>query len=158
MTATEGPNGTRTHRDGVWDPPWNEAEVVADFRANGGRPSRFPDWVPLLLLTTTGRRSGRRISTPLVYLANGEDLVVVASNWGQKKHPNWSSNLLATPHASVEIEGRPRRVVARLASMDQRAQLWPKLLAEFPPYQTYATRSGRDLRIFVLSSEGAAMA
>jgi deazaflavin-dependent oxidoreductase (nitroreductase family) len=89
----------------------------------------------------------------VVYLPDGADLVLVASNWGQRHHPSWSSNLLAEPHASVEISGRRRTMVARLATSEERARLWPKLVEEFPPYQTYANRGGRELRIFVLSSE-----
>jgi deazaflavin-dependent oxidoreductase (nitroreductase family) len=122
-------------------------------RFHGRLVSAGPQVLPLLFLTTTGRRSGRSRSTPLVYLPDGDDLVVVASNWGQRHHPNWSSNLLAQPHARLEVDGRGRSVVARLATPDERARLWPKLLEEFPPYQTYANRGGRELRIFVLSSE-----
>ena len=88
-----------------------------------------------------------------MYLPDGDNLVVVASNWGQRPHPSWSSNLLADRRATVEINGRRRSVVATLPTAEQRARLWPKLLEEFPPYQTYANRSGRALRIFVLSSE-----
>ena len=122
-------------------------------RFHGRLISAGPPILPLLLLTSTGRRSGRPLSTPLVYLPDREGLVVVASNWGQRQHPNWSSNLLAEPHATVEINGRRRAVVASLARPDERARLWPKLLQEFPPYQTYANRSGRELRVFVLRSD-----
>jgi deazaflavin-dependent oxidoreductase (nitroreductase family) len=122
-------------------------------RFHGRLVSAGPPILPLLLLSTTGRKSGRPSSTPLVYLPDGEDLVIVASNWGQRQHPNWSSNLLAQPKASVEVSGQHRAVVARLATPEERARLWPKLLHAFPPYQTYANRSGREVRIFVLSSE-----
>lgn len=122
-------------------------------RFHGRLVSAGPPILPLLLLTTTGRKSGRPTSTPLVYLPDGDDLVVVASNWGQRQHPGWSFNLLAEPRAIVEISGRRHRVLARLATAAERARLWPELLEEFPPYQTYADRGGRDLRIFVLSSE-----
>jgi deazaflavin-dependent oxidoreductase (nitroreductase family) len=121
-------------------------------RFHGRLVSAGPPVLPLLFLTTTGRKSGQRRSTPLVYLADGDDLVVVASNWGQRRHPQWSANLLALPHAMVEVDGRERSVGARLATPQERVRLWPKLLAEFPPYQTYANRSGRDLRIFILRS------
>jgi deazaflavin-dependent oxidoreductase (nitroreductase family) len=119
-------------------------------RFHGRLVSAGPPILPLLLLTTTGRRSGRPSSTPLLYLPDGDDLVVVASNWGQRQQPSWSSNLLAQPKATVEVSGVRRAVVARLATPEERARLWPRLLAEFPPYQTYANRSGRELRVFVL--------
>jgi deazaflavin-dependent oxidoreductase (nitroreductase family) len=120
-------------------------------RFHGRLVSAGPPILPLLLLTTTGRKSGRCLSTPLLYLPDGENLVVVASNWGQRQHPNWSSNLLAKPRATVEVNARKGPVSARLVTPEERARLWPKLLEEFPPYQTYANRSGRELRIFVLS-------
>jgi deazaflavin-dependent oxidoreductase (nitroreductase family) len=122
-------------------------------RFHGRLVSAGPQILPLLFLTTTGRRSGRPSSTPLVYLPDGDDLVVVGSNWGQRQHPGWSSNLLAQPHATVEVNGRRRSVLARLVTPEERVRLWPKLLEEFPPYQAYANRGGRELRIFVLSSE-----
>lgn len=120
-------------------------------RFHGRLVSAGPPILPLLLLTTTGRVSGRLSSTPLVYKPDGDDVVVVASNWGQQHHPSWSWNLLAQPHATIEIGGRRRAVVARLATSSERARLWPQLLDAFPPYQTYAERSGRELRIFILS-------
>jgi deazaflavin-dependent oxidoreductase (nitroreductase family) len=120
-------------------------------RFHGQLVSAGPAILPLLFLTTTGRRSGLLRSTPLVYLPDRDDLVVVASNWGQRHHPNWSSNLLAQPRAIAEVNGRRHCVVARLGSPEERRRLWPRLLKEFPPYQTYARRSGRDLRIFILS-------
>jgi deazaflavin-dependent oxidoreductase (nitroreductase family) len=119
-------------------------------RFHGRLVSAGPPILPLLLLTTVGRVSGRPRSTPLLYLADGGDVVVVGSNWGQAHHPAWSSNLLARPRATIEINGRRREVVAHLASPAEQARVWPRLLAHFPPYQTYARRSHRDLRVFIL--------
>jgi deazaflavin-dependent oxidoreductase (nitroreductase family) len=123
-------------------------------RFHGRLVSAGPPILPLLLLTTTGRVSGRPRSTPLIYLADGDDLVVVGSNWGQAHHPAWSSNLLAQARALVEIDGRQRAVIARVPTAAQRMRLWPRLLALFPPYQTLADRSGRDLRLFILTPDG----
>lgn len=106
---------------------------------------------PVLVLTTVGRRSGALRTSPLLYAEDGEDLVVIGSNWGQRHHPAWSANLLAHPEASVVIGGERRDVRARLASPEEKARLWPRLLSIWPAYQTYARRSGRDLRVFVLS-------
>jgi deazaflavin-dependent oxidoreductase (nitroreductase family) len=86
----------------------------------------------------------------LVYLPDGDDVVVVGSNWGQAHHPAWSSNLLAQPRAVVEINGRRRAVLAKLVTDAERRRWWPRLLALYPPYQTYADRSGRSVRVFVL--------
>ena len=120
-------------------------------RFHGHFVSAGPPIFPLLQLTTTGRRSGLPRRTPLLYLAEGDGLVVVASNWGQAHHPAWSANLLDEPYATVEIKGRQQTVDARLATEAEKSRLWPKLLAFYPPYQAYADRSRRDLRIFVLT-------
>jgi deazaflavin-dependent oxidoreductase (nitroreductase family) len=120
-------------------------------RTHGTITSSGAPVLPMCLLTTTGRKSGAARSTPLLYLRDGSDLVLVGSNWGQAHHPAWSGNLLANPRASVEIGQQHRTFNARLASEDERTRLWPRLLEVWPAYQTYARRSGRDLRVFVLS-------
>jgi deazaflavin-dependent oxidoreductase (nitroreductase family) len=121
-------------------------------RMHGLVVSTGPAVLPLLLLTTIGRKSGRRRSVPVLYLTDGDRLVIVASNWGRPGHPAWSANLLAHPAADAEIGKRQLRVRACLVSGDEKMVLWPKLLALCPVWQTYADRSGRDLRIFSLRS------
>ena len=106
----------------------------------------------MLQLTTTGRISGRPRETTLVFHPDGRDLIVVASNWGQARHPAWSANLLGEPCAVIDVKGQPSRPVrARLASAADKARLWPALVAAFPPYQEFARRSGRELRVFILT-------
>lgn len=102
------------------------------------------------LLTTTGRRSGQPRSVPLIYFKHGDGFVVTASNWGQQHHPAWSSNLLACPDATVMIGGRVIPVRARLVEGVERAELWSMVTRTWPAYDTYAARSGRDIRVFVL--------
>lgn len=106
---------------------------------------------PTLFLTTTGRKSGEPRTTPVLYLENGDDLIVVAANWGQKQHPAWSGNLLATPRATVQIGRRTSEVEARLATEEETQRLWPMLLTVWPAWKDYRSRSGRDLRVFVLT-------
>jgi len=118
------------------------------FSRGGGRLATTG---PVLVLTTVGRKSGAPRSAPLLYAQDGQDLVVVGSNWGQRDHPAWSANLLAEPKAYVVMAGERRDVRARLASPEEKARLWPLLVSIWPAYQTYARRSGRDLRVFVLS-------
>jgi deazaflavin-dependent oxidoreductase (nitroreductase family) len=120
-------------------------------RFHGHVVSAGPPIFPLLQLTTTGRRSGLPRQTPLIYLADGDKLIVVASNWGQPHHPAWSANLLNDPRATIEIKGRQLAVTARLATTAERRDLWPRLLALYAPYRAYAERSGRDMRLFVLT-------
>ncbi len=107
--------------------------------------------LPTLLLTTVGSKSGLPRTVPLLYAADGDSYVVTASNWGQQHHPAWSGNLLANPEASVEIGGRKIPVRAGLAEGDERARLWSAVTAVWPAYDTYETRSGRHIRVFLLT-------
>lgn len=111
--------------------------------------------VPSLVLVTTGRRSGRARSTPLLYARDGDSFVVIGSNWGGQDHPAWSANLLADPAATVLLGGRSIPVRARLVTGDERKRLRPLLVALWPAYRTYERRAAhRTLRIFRLDPAG----
>ena len=85
--------------------------------------------VPVLLLDHVGRKSGTRFTTPLLYLADGPDLVVVASQGGLPKNPQWFHNLVASPDTTVDLpRERARAVRARVAGPEERAALWPRLV------------------------------
>jgi deazaflavin-dependent oxidoreductase (nitroreductase family) len=105
----------------------------------------------LLLLTTTGRASGQPRAVPLLYLERGDTFALVGSNWGRARHPGWTENLLANPRAVVQVGRRREEVHAHLATPAEKAELWPLLVELCPVWQTYATWSGRDLRVFVLT-------
>ena len=109
--------------------------------------------LPALLLTTTGRRSGEPRTQPLLYAPDGDGYVVVGSNWGQPHHPAWSANLLANPSATVTVNGTVTPVRATLATGPERERLWALLLAQWPAYETYRQRAGRDLRVFRLTPQ-----
>jgi deazaflavin-dependent oxidoreductase (nitroreductase family) len=119
-------------------------------RVHGRIVSAGPPVLPLLMLTTTRRSAGPPRSVPLLYMRHGDNLVVVASNWGRPRHPVWSENLVRNPRATVQIGRQQREVRTRLATPQEKARLWPELLQFCPVWHTYATRSGRDLRVFVL--------
>jgi deazaflavin-dependent oxidoreductase (nitroreductase family) len=122
------------------------------FRASGGRlGNRFLHGAPVLLLTTVGARSAQRRTTPLIYLADGEDLVVVASKGGMSRDPDWYHNLLQNPDARVQIGADERTVVARRATRDEKAALWPRLLEIYPDYADYQARTERDIPVVILS-------
>jgi deazaflavin-dependent oxidoreductase (nitroreductase family) len=106
--------------------------------------------LPPMLLTTTGRRTGRPRTVPLIYAEHGGRFVVTASNWGRPHHPVWSENLLAEPEAVVTVAGRAVRVRARLAEGEERRELWALVTRTWPAYDTYEARSGRRIRVFVL--------
>jgi deazaflavin-dependent oxidoreductase (nitroreductase family) len=120
-------------------------------RAHGAVVSAGPPVLPLLMLTTWGRRSGRARAVPLLYLQRADDLLVVASNWGQPKHPAWSSNLLSNPKGVVQLGEASYPVTAHLLTSEEKACLWPQLCQFCPVWQNYAAHSGRDLRVFSLT-------
>ncbi|HEX6970387.1 MAG TPA: nitroreductase/quinone reductase family protein [Micromonosporaceae bacterium] len=111
--------------------------------------------VPSLIITTTGRRSGRPRSNPLLYVRDGGDFVVVGSNWGQRHQPAWALNLLADPTATVTVSGQRLAVRARLAEGAERERLWRLLVLEWPAYETYRERAGdRPIHVFRLVPAG----
>lgn len=104
-----------------------------------------------LLLTTTGRRSGVPRTVPLMYVRIPEGYVVVGSNWGGPEHPAWSGNLLAEPRAVVAVRGSVFPVVGRLVEGEERGRLWSLAVSRWPAYSDYLARSGRSIRVFVLT-------
>jgi deazaflavin-dependent oxidoreductase (nitroreductase family) len=107
--------------------------------------------VPTLLLTHTGRRSGRRFETPLLYLEDGPDLVVVASQGGLPKNPQWYANLVAHPDTTVSLKGeRDRPVRARTATPGERAALWPRLVELYADFAKYQRWADREIPVVVL--------
>lgn len=111
--------------------------------------------VPSLVITTTGRRSGKPRSNPLLYVPDGDAYVVIGSNWGQQHQPGWAMNLLAQPAAEVDVKGRRIPVRAEVATGAERERLWRLLVTEWPAYRTYVERAGtREIRIFRLVPVG----
>jgi F420H(2)-dependent quinone reductase len=120
------------------------------YRMSGGRIGGRINKAPVLLLTTTGRRSGQKRTAPVVYLADGENVVVIGSNAGHSRTPAWSLNLKANPEAEVEIGRKRRAVRARLAEGDERADLWRRHNEQYSGFDEYEARTGRDIALFVL--------
>ena len=120
------------------------------YRASGGRIGGKRGNVPILLLTTRGRKTGKRRTVPLQYLAQAETLVVVASNGGRPKHPGWLFNLRAEPRVDVEI-GRERTLMhARQATAEERENLWPKVVELSSGYDEYQRRTEREIPLVIL--------
>lgn len=148
------------------DAPWVKTLIkygaraqVAVFRLTGGRiGSRwrlfagFRRPVPTLLLDHVGRRSGRGYTTPLLYLEDGHDLVVVASRGGLPSNPQWYANLRATPDTAVHVRARGRLPVrARTAGPGERARLWPRLVELYPGFADYQRWTDREIPVVVLT-------
>jgi F420H(2)-dependent quinone reductase len=122
------------------------------YRASRGRLFGQLDRAPVLLLTTTGRRSGAQRTAPVVYLADGERLIVIGSNAGHAPTPAWALNLRANPDAHVQIRGARRPVRARVADGEERAALWQAVNQMYSGFDDYRERTERDISVFVLDS------
>jgi deazaflavin-dependent oxidoreductase (nitroreductase family) len=121
------------------------------YRVSGGRLGGSFDRAPVLLLHHVGRKSGERRVAPLLYLPDGEDLVVVASYGGAPKNPAWFHNVKATPETTVEVGREKRPVLAHVATTEERERLWPALLELYPAYGDYQDRTGgREIPLVVL--------
>ena len=119
---------------------------VAFFRAVGGRGSSST-----LLLTTTGRKSGRPIAVPLFYAAEGDRLYIVASFGGNDEAPGWYRNLLANPAVEVEVSGRRAAYRAKSLSPEEARPIWPQVLAVWPSYASYQKKTKRLIPIVELT-------
>lgn len=121
------------------------------YRASGGRIGRtIPGAPPMLLLDHVGAKSGKRRTSPLAYLEDDEDVVLVASKGGNPRNPAWFHNLKANPDASVQI-GRERRAVhARVASGKERKRLWPLVVSLYGGYEEYQERTEREIPLVIL--------
>ena len=125
---------------------------VALFRASGGRlGGRIRSGAPVLLLTTTGRKSGKQRTTPLLYLEDAGRYVVIASVGGAPKHPAWYLNLLANPAATIEVGGGKLAVSASTASPEERARLWPLAVQMYAGYDAYKARTSREIPVVILA-------
>lgn len=130
------------------------AAHAALYRLSGGRlGGRFNG--PILLLTTTGRKSGRQLTRPLTYLPDGDRFVLVGSNGGRPNDPGWVLNLRANPEATVQVGGREQRVRAHFAAPAEREALWPRLLAQTAIWGQYGGKTSRELPIVILQPVGA---
>lgn len=119
------------------------------YKLTGGRRGLSPKQA-MLVLTTTGRKSGRPRSVPVIYLRDGDTFWVMASNYAQAHHPAWSWNLIAHPQAEITIGNEVRRVTARLAGDEEKREMWPRLLELYPAWEQYAQWTNRDFRLFAL--------
>lgn len=106
--------------------------------------------VPSLLLTTTGRKSGKRRTTPLLYVEDGDGFAVVASFAGAPEHPAWYRNLQKNREATVQIEKQVISVTASTASSEEKNRLWPRFTAIYPDYDSYDNETERDIPVVLL--------
>ena len=116
--------------------------------------SAFPWGIPVLLLTTIGRKSGQPRTLPLIFIEEGDHIIIVASRGGLPSEPLWYKNLVANPECDVQIKRRKLKAKARTASPEEREALWPKLVAHYPDYASYATWTERIIPVVILEPIG----
>jgi F420H(2)-dependent quinone reductase len=117
---------------------------------NGLIGHRLPGFPPMLLLDHVGARSGTRRTTPLAYLSDGDDLVLVASKGGYPKHPAWYHNLVANPDTTVLLRNEHRQVRATVATQTEHGRLWPLVVRSYSGFADYQKRTDRQIPLVVL--------
>jgi deazaflavin-dependent oxidoreductase (nitroreductase family) len=128
------------------------------YRKTGGRiggkwrvGAGFRKPVPTLLLDHVGRKSGTSFTVPLLYVRDGADVIVVASQGGRPEHPQWYSNLVASPDTHVQIGPERSAVRAAVADAGERDRLWPKLVDAYADFDTYQSWTEREIPVIVLT-------
>lgn len=128
-------------------------EHVDRYRETDGEVGH--DWrgATTLILTTTGRSSGEQRSTPLIYRMHGDDPMVVASKGGSDEPPAWFRNLEQDPNVEVQVNGDRFRAHARVATPEERRELWPVMNEQWPDYDAYQQRTEREIPIVILERD-----
>lgn len=134
---------------------FTQAHVRA-YRASGGRIGRSYKGAPVALVDHVGRKTGKRRTSPLIYGMDGDRVVIVASFGGARRDPVWWPNLKAHPRTTVQIGSERRNVVARQATPEEKARIWPRMVEIYPPYADYQRRTERDIPVVLLEPAGAA--
>lgn len=124
---------------------------VERYRATDGAVGGTWNGAPALLLTTTGVRSGRARTVPLIYGRRGDDYLVVASVGGAARHPAWYHNLRTHPRCEIQVMAKRLPVMARTAAAEEKPDLWSRMTAIWPNYDEYQRRTTRNIPVVVLS-------
>ena len=128
---------------------WNTG-IIAEFRANAGKVGGQFEGAPLLLLHSTGAKSGQERVNPMMYLADGDSYVVFASKAGAPTSPDWYHNLVANPDASIEVGESTINVVAHVAEGETRDRLWSQQKELYPGFAEYEAKTTRQIPVVVL--------
>ncbi len=124
------------------------------FRRTGGRIGGRFGGAPVCLVTTVGRRSGKSRTVPLLYMRDGDDVVIVASKGGMPQHPAWYLILIDDPHVSIRVGDDERLYEARTASQEERARLWPQLVSMYRSYASYQQKTDREIPVVICAPAG----
>jgi deazaflavin-dependent oxidoreductase (nitroreductase family) len=124
--------------------------IIEEFRANEGRVGGPFEGANMVLLHTTGAKSGAERVTPLVYAPEGDAIVVFASKAGAPDNPDWYHNILATPTVTVEVGTETRELVARVAEGEERNRLWERQKQAAPGFAEYEAKTTRVIPVVLL--------
>ena len=132
-----------------------DAHTVVYRLSRGLVGHRFPGIPPMMLLDHVGAKSGRKRTSPLGYLEDGDDVVIVASKGGNPRNPAWFHNLRANPDTEAQIGSERRPVHARVATAEERTRLWPRVVDLYGGYEGYQERTEREIPLVILEPRGA---
>ncbi len=125
-------------------------QVIEEFRANGGKVGGMFEGAPMLLLTTTGAKTGRRLTSPLVYGQDGDRLLIFASKGGAPTNPAWYHNLVANPTVTIEVGAETFDARATVVTGDERDRLYAEQAERMPNFATYQQNTTRVIPVIAL--------
>jgi deazaflavin-dependent oxidoreductase (nitroreductase family) len=128
---------------------WNRA-IIDEFRANGGKVGGPFEGAPLLLLTTTGAKTGRRLTVPVMYNTDGQRLLIFASKAGAPTHPAWYHNLVANPRVTLEVGTETFDAIATVVQGEERDRLFARHAAQYPGFAEYQAKTTRTIPVIAL--------
>jgi deazaflavin-dependent oxidoreductase (nitroreductase family) len=128
-------------------------QLIEEFRADRSKTDRPLQGRPLLLLTTTGARSGQRRTTPMMYIPDGDHLIVIASNVGASTHPEWYRNLVAHPQVTVEVGPETFDALAIVMEGTARQQLWTRITELYPFFVEHQAKTTRQIPVIALQRQ-----
>ncbi|MFG1947958.1 nitroreductase family deazaflavin-dependent oxidoreductase [Nonomuraea sp. NPDC048826] len=128
-------------------------QIIEEFRSNGGKVGGYFEGSDLLLLTTTGAKSGRRLTTPVMYLEDGGRLVVIASAAGADRSPAWYHNLRATPEVTIEVGTETYAAKATVVDSEERDRLYARMVEKAPGFADYEAKTTRVIPVIALDRQ-----
>jgi deazaflavin-dependent oxidoreductase (nitroreductase family) len=143
-----------TDQEEVLDSPtgWVRKHIQEYVATNGEQGHEWRGY-PTLLLTTRGRKTGKLRRTALIYGRDGNNIILVASQGGAPKHPQWYLNLTQDPQVEVQVRGEKLRGRARTATGEERRRLWDLMAKVYPPYDSYQAKTGREIPVVIVELE-----
>jgi deazaflavin-dependent oxidoreductase (nitroreductase family) len=126
------------------------SQIIKEFRTHNGNVGGRFEGAPLLLLTTTGKRTGKPRTTPLRYMSDGKRLIVFAANAGAPTHPDWYYNLLKHPHVTVEVKSQVFDARAIVITGEERERLMVQHVEEYPHFAEYSAKTSREIPVIAL--------